>query len=133
MKVNIYNNKLNFQLNQLVEIGKRSNNSKRNFLFISKLLGKHIEVKPDIVKATGHLLASIKYPELNSPKIVNYIKNPNIDISNELKQIYEPANKVLIIGFAETATGLGMAVASKIKNSIYQTTTREPMINRKSR
>ena len=35
--------------------------------------------------------------------------------------------KVLVIGFCETATGLGMAVASAIENCIYQTTTREPI------
>ncbi|MFQ9925357.1 MAG: phosphoribosyltransferase domain-containing protein [Anaerobutyricum soehngenii] len=34
---------------------------RENFLFISKVLGKHLEVKPDIVKATGKLLLSTKY------------------------------------------------------------------------
>ena len=48
MDIKIYNNKMNFKLNQLIEIGKRSNNAKRNFLFISKLLVKHIDVRPDM-------------------------------------------------------------------------------------
>ena len=39
MKFEIKNNKHNFKINDLIEIGKRTNNPKRNFLFISKLLG----------------------------------------------------------------------------------------------
>ena len=127
MNIEIYNNKFNFKLNQLVEIGKRSNNSKRNFLFISKLLGKHICVRPDTCKAAGHLLASMKFPELYSSDIINYLKGEEFNISSVLNKTTEPANKILVIGFAETATGLGMAVASKLKGCIYQTTTREPI------
>ena len=132
MDIKIYNNKMNFKLNQLIEIGKRSNNAKRNFLFISKLLGKHIEVRPDMCKAAGHLLASLKYPELRSEKIIDYVKGENVDIKYELNKTVTQASKILVIGFAETATGLGMAVASKIKDCIYQTTTREPITDVKN-
>ena len=52
------------------------------------------------------------------------------------KEIYEnkftPEELTLVLGFAETATGLGMAVASAIKDSYYITTTREPIIDMKS-
>jgi pyrimidine operon attenuation protein/uracil phosphoribosyltransferase len=129
MKFEIKNNKFNFKINDLIEIGKRTNNAKRNFLFISKLLGKHIIVKPDIVKGAGILLASLKYDNINSENIVKYIKGENIDISRDLNQESNNDNNVLVIGFAETATGLGMSVASAIKNCTYQTTTREPVIN----
>lgn len=129
MKFEIKNNKFNFEIKDLIEIGKRTNNPKRNFLFISKLLGKHIIVKPDIVKGTGILLASLKYDNINSENIVKYIKGESLDISSDLNQESDNNNKVLVIGFAETATGLGMAVASAIKNSTYQTTTREPVCN----
>lgn len=129
MKIEITNNKFNFRNKDLFEIGKRCNNKKRDFLFISKLLGKHLEVNPDICKATGHLLASIKYPELYSDDIIEFIKGEDINIKQELNKTINTANNVLVIGFAETATGLGMAVASKINNCIYQTTTREQVLN----
>ena len=129
MKFEIKNNKHNFEINDLIEIGKRTNNPKRNFLFISKLLGKHIIVKPDIVKGAGILLASLRYDNINAENIVRYIKGENINISNDLNQESNNENNVLVIGFAETATGLGMSVASAIKNCTYQTTTREPVMN----
>ena len=57
MKINIRENIYGLDIEDLISVGYRVNNDKRNFLFISKLLGKHIEVKPDICKATGFLLA----------------------------------------------------------------------------
>ena len=84
MNFDIKNNKYNFEITDLIELGKRTNNSKRNFLFISKLLGKHIIVRPDIVKATGVLLASLKYNNINSENIVKYIKGQDIDISKDI-------------------------------------------------
>ena len=127
MNFDIKSNIYNFKINDLIEVGKRTNNEKRNFLFISKLLGKHIIVRPDIVKATGVLLASLKYPEIDAKNIVRFIKGEDMDISCDLMQESNPTKNVLVIGFAETATGLGMAVASAIKNCTYQTTTREPI------
>ena len=127
MNFDIKNNKYNFEITDLIELGKRTNNPKRNFLFISKLLGKHIIVRPDIVKATGVLLASLKYNNINSENIVKYIKGQDIDISKDIMQTSNNDNKILVIGFAETATGLGMSVASAVKGCVYQTTTREPI------
>lgn len=104
MRLTIEENKFNLNIDDLISLGKRSNNEKRNFLFISKVLGKHIEVKPDRCKEIGKLLASL----------VN---------ENE---------KSLVLGFAETATGLGMSVASNLKGSYYVTTTREDIVEFKS-
>lgn len=107
IKSNIYN----LNLNNLISLGNRVNNSKRNFLFISKVLGKHIEVKPNVCKEAGEMLASLLYKSKNS-KIDNL--------------------KICVLGFAETATGLGMAVASAIKDSYYLTTTREDIAEMES-
>lgn len=115
---NIYN----FSVNQLFEIGKRDNNPKRSFLFISKLLGKHLPVKPEIVRSTGFLLSSLKY-RFDNTSFINCIKEntqPNYNV-------HANDNDVLVIGFCETATALGMAVASSIEGSTYIATTREPM------
>lgn len=128
MEFNIKENKYDFKIEDLIEMGKRTNNPKRNFLFISKLLGKHLIVKPDVVKASGLLLASLMYPEIDVQNIVAFIKGNPVDIGNELMQESNESQNTLVIGFAETATGLGMAVASAIKDCTYQTTTREPII-----
>ncbi len=57
--INIRENKCNLNLNDLIIMGKRINNPKRNFLFISKVLGKHIEAKPSICKEIGLKLARL--------------------------------------------------------------------------
>lgn len=130
IEVSLIKNPYNFNLNDLVQVGKRLNNPKRNFLFVSKVLGKHLSVKPNVLKSIGYLLGNEVYPNnnLNINLITNYIKNSTDEdsIKNELKKYIEPVNdKPFVIGFAETATALGMSVASSIKGSYYITTTRE--------
>lgn len=124
MQINVNHNMFHFDLEDLVLIGKRANNSKRNFLFISKLLGKHLAVHPDVCKAAGYLLSSLAYGNSNQQKYVDFIKCQNFDIKPYFVPI-EVEEKPLFIGFAETATGLGMSAASAIKNSTFYTTTRE--------
>lgn len=110
--INIRENKYNLNLNDLIIMGKRINNTKRNFLFISKVLGKHIEAKPSVCKEIGLKLARL--------------------IFDKEEKNYKNNEKICVLGFAETATGLGMAVASYIKNCYYITTTRECITELKS-
>ena len=112
--INIRENKYNLNLNDLIIMGKRINNNKRNFLFISKVLGKHIEAKPRVCKEIGLKLARLIFDK------------------EEKEKSYKNNEKICVIGFAETATGLGMAVASYIKNCYYITTTRECIAELKS-
>ena len=140
MKINIKENPLNMDLNKLLTLGYRANNSKRNFLFISKCLGKHLIVKPEIVKLTGFMLAYQIYKQNKEllKDIVSFIEYPYNGMSNDekLQNIYKskvvPNESTLVLGFAETATGLGMSVASAIQDSYYITTTREPITSLKS-
>lgn len=140
MHINIEKNNLNIDLNKLLTIGYRANNEKRNFLFISKCLGKHLIVKPEIVKLIGYALSYQVYKPKNYPinDIISILEYPYQDMSKseKLKKIYENKIKTnedtLVLGFAETATGLGMSVASAIKNSYYVTTTREKITSIKS-
>ncbi|MGG7058905.1 phosphoribosyltransferase domain-containing protein [Clostridium nigeriense] len=129
MKINIKENVYDLNLDDLVSIGYRDNNSKRNFLFISKVLGKHIEVKPNICRVTGFLLVSTILGTTKETSIlINYIKNykdNDINVNEVMKLTYRTNEKLVVIGFAETATGIGMSVASAIENSYYVTTTRE--------
>lgn len=119
----INNNKFDFRPEQLFCIGKRDNNPKRGFLFISKLLGKHLVVKPQVVRATGFLLASLIYG-FDNETFVNCIKD---GLSPDYTRHASDSN-VLVIGFCETATALGMSVASAISGSHYISSTREKIV-----
>lgn len=102
--VNLPNCELKIQsksnLDPVLGYGSRINN-KRSFLFISKILGKHIPVSPKKLNTTHSKLAKLINPE---------IKEDN----------------VLLIGLAETATGLGWGLFEQIisKSKIYIHTTR---------
>jgi adenine/guanine phosphoribosyltransferase-like PRPP-binding protein len=78
-------------------------NKKRGFLFVSKVLGKHIPCKPSAMKKVHKLLAE--------------------KLKLELKDFNTPT---VVIGFAETATGIGNGVYDELNlpNSFYIHTTR---------
>ena len=122
----VVKNQFNIPEELLFCIGKRDNNKKRSFLFISKLLGKHLSVNPDVVKSTGFLLSSLKYGFNNATHIscIKGIGKPSFE-----EHAFD--KNVLVIGFCETATALGMSVASSIHGSSYITTTRETIHNMK--
>lgn len=122
----ITENRYDFNVDDIFVVGKRNNNAKRSFLFISKLLGKHLSVNPEVVKASGFLLSSLKYG-FDNDQYIDCIKN---NVAPDYNKCAEDEN-ILVIGFCETATGLGMAVASSIKGCTYQTTTREKIKNMK--
>jgi len=102
-KVNLKTGILEYQdsenLNQLISFGSRMN-LKRGFLFVSKVLGKHLPTKPSIMEKNFHNLANL----------INKVGN----------------EKTLVIGFAETATALGQGVfeALNLENGEYIHTTR---------
>lgn len=87
--------------NQLVQLAKRDNNTKRTYLLVNPLQGKHIPVSPkdalDVFKDLAQKL---------------YAKYPN--------------EKLMLIGFAETATAICAAIATYAPTEIYfLQTTRE--------
>lgn len=95
-----------YALNEIVTVGKRVNNTKRDFLFINPLQGKHIPVSPIKTKTLVQELAQ------------------------EVLHTIKPTEKVVIIGFAETATALGRFLAQSMPNCSYRTqTTREALPN----
>ncbi len=84
---------------ELVRIAKRENNPKRNYLVINRLQGKHIPVKPAEALAMFRALA------------------------DQVPRSYA-GPRTLVIGFAETATAIGAALASAL-GAYYIQTTRE--------
>ncbi len=88
-----------YKENDLVAIGKRENNKKRNYLVVNRLQGKHIPVKPSAALAMFQYLGRMVQSEYGDERL-------------------------LLIGFAETATAVGAAV-SACSGGYYMQTTRE--------
>ena len=88
-----------YQEEDLVRIAKRENNNKRSYLVVNRLQGKHIPVKPHEALTMFRELAA------------------------QLKERYA-GERLLLIGFAETATAIGAAVAAEL-GAAYMQTTRE--------
>ena len=87
----------------LITVEHRSNNPKRDYLFVNRLQAKHIPAIPS--------------------KMIGMCN----DLASQLTEL-EVYNNILIIGFAETATGIAHFVAKKVKNCKYIiNTTRESM------
>lgn len=82
---------------ELVTVGKRENNTKRNYLVINPLQGKHIPVEPKKALALFDALADV-------------VKKTH---QNE---------RLLLIGFAETATAIGAEAAVRLGTKYIQTT-----------
>ncbi|WP_052344386.1 phosphoribosyltransferase family protein [Bacillus ndiopicus] len=131
--VDIKSNPFQFEVEDLFKMATRIN-KKRQFLFVSTLLGKHLAVRPQIPLLTGTLLAMMYYqrlvdrevPSLSS--VVEAIKKqdgqPFVDGYLELPE------ETLFIGFAETATALGHAVFKTFQsNATYIHTTRELLLD----
>lgn len=91
----------NYTVDQLLKLARRHHNTKRTYLLVNPLQGKHIPVSPTeslgMLRTLGRRFAEAA---------------PEVD---------------LVIGFAETATAVGAVVASMLSNRCrYIHTTREP-------
>lgn len=139
VEVEVHQNPYHFQLDELFQMATRIN-KKRSFLFVSKVLGKHLAVNPHIPLLVGNLLA-MRYME-----VVHGIKDSRatavvmaIQTNEQTEQLLESIRSKPIglpqpttfIGFAETATALGHAVFSTFENNAkYIHTTREQINER---
>lgn len=106
--INITDNPLDLNLDDYLEIAVR-NNPKRRFLFVSKVLGKHLACKADDMDDLGRL-------------IVEAYKKKNINGSNGT-----------VISFAETGTAIGHSVFDYLEGDYeFIHTTREVVEGYKS-
>lgn len=113
-------------------------NKKRRFLFVSKVLAKHLAVSPQIPRLTSHLLAC-HYDKLSTGaehafayKIKDAIQSKQLAnvVEQSLAQPIHLEKKTVIIGFAETATALGHAFFEKFTGKVqYVHTTREHLVD----
>lgn len=88
-----------YRENDLVGIAKRENNTKRKYLVVNRIQAKHVPVEPSKTLPMFLELAKI------------------------IKEKYQD-EKILLVGFAETATAIGAALATYM-NAYYMQTTRE--------
>ncbi|MBI0576038.1 phosphoribosyltransferase family protein [Neobacillus cucumis] len=108
-------------------------NKKRSFLFVSKVLGKHLPIDANKGLITAALLAArylesvkgVKCPD--TPHLLDkFIRNEPLSGSAFIPSSIRP----VVIGFAETATALGHAFFDSFKSADFFHTTREILVGR---
>ncbi|MEH7305026.1 phosphoribosyltransferase family protein [Neobacillus drentensis] len=106
-------------------------NKKRSFLFVSKVLGKHLPIDPNKGLLTAALLGA-RYLEmvkgiscLETEKLLTSYRRG--DSYQSMAFIPESVSPV-VIGFAETATALGHTFFDCFQSAEYFHTTREELI-----
>ncbi|MFI7893586.1 phosphoribosyltransferase [Streptomyces sp. CACIS-1.16CA] len=92
------------ELRELLGLALRRN-PKRAHLLVSNVLGKHVPQKPSVVYGAGYGLGERVRALLGE----------------------EAARRAVVLGYAETATGLGHAVADGLRDAPYLHSTRRPV------
>jgi hypothetical protein len=115
-------------------------NKKRSFLFVSKVLGKHIPLHPCIPFISSALLASLYYEKetnqmlAEKEQLIEALKDGSKESMEAaysvVKELSCALNEpVVFIGFAETATALGHGVFDCFANGAYIHSTRERIVD----
>jgi pyrimidine operon attenuation protein/uracil phosphoribosyltransferase len=104
-------------------------NKKRSFLFVSKVLGKHLPIQPQKGLLIPALLAA-RYAEsiteLNCEVTENLVREFGRKMTDFQTVSFIPKSvNPVVIGFAETATSLGHAFFDCFEEADYFHTTRE--------
>ena len=116
-------------LDTLVGLALRDN-PKRAHLIVSKVLAKHVPVRPAAARAAGLLLAGLVHqclggqvhPELTADLLTDPDRS---DAVQRLATGTLPGAPI-VIGYCETATSLGHTVADAFTAATYAHTTRHP-------
>lgn len=122
------------ELQDLVGLALRRN-PRRAHLLVSGLLAKHVPVDPRLARAAGHLLGALVAAHLAgtpAPDLARWesaLGGRRSEGLGDLRDLGEPgtapsAGAGLVIGFAETATGLGHLVADRLDAPYLHSTRR---------
>jgi len=135
--VNITGNPYEIAPRRLFTMAARKN-PKRSFLFVSRILGKHLPVSPGIPLIFGRLLAARYWEECHGDsfpgleKLLSVIQNghdpESLSLPLEGPPLLALPEPTVFMGFAETATAMGHAVFASFKNAWYIHTTRERIV-----
>ncbi|MBO1418777.1 phosphoribosyltransferase [Streptomyces sp. FH025] len=90
------------RLPELVGLALRSGNPRRAHLLVSSVLGKHVPQRPAVVHGAG------------------------LELGRRVRELLgaEPAGRAVVLGYAETATGLGHSVADGLDAPYLHSTRR---------
>lgn len=97
-----------------VIVEKRANNSKRDFLFVNLLQGKHIPVSPS--------------KSLDMFNRLSYLVDDKLNRAGKKRG---KQYKVLVIGMAETATAIGQHLSWHLGDCVYYMQTTREKLNKK--
>ncbi len=137
VELSIADNPLSIPPQALFEMAARIN-KKRGFLFVSKVLGKHIPVHPLKPLLASGLLA-MEHAERTSGSVMDVKAEVAAGLLEEdhesVKKAYDLlkqqriqlSESPIVIGFAETATALGHGVFDCIEDAAFIHTTREAL------
>ncbi len=127
VEIEVVANQYKIPIDELFTMAARIN-KKRSFLFVSKVLGKHLPINPNKGLITAALLAA-RYVE--SVKGFECVEKERLlslfFLGNSFKsQSFIPSSiNPVVIGFAETATALGHAFFDCFQAAEFFHTTRE--------
>ncbi|ATP41619.1 hypothetical protein CSE16_17130 [Solibacillus sp. R5-41] len=137
-EVNITANRYEFEPSHFFDMALRINKN-RSFLFVSKVLGKHLAVAPQIPILTGYLLAHYfletrQHQQQETTATIIYALKQHEKLQQTLQEVrtqpIESKKPLTIIGFAETATALGHAFFEAFTGDArYIHTTREQLVD----
>ena len=137
VNIRVQENPYNLPLETLFAMAARQN-KKRGFLFVSRLLGKHMPVHPALPLLSSRLLAHRLMQQISGrdPKHTDVLAEaiqakaqPGAVyqlVQEEVLSLNEPA---FFIGFAETATALAHGLYDCFDNVEYIHTTREQLLD----
>ncbi|WP_067695216.1 phosphoribosyltransferase [Nocardia jejuensis] len=109
----------------LVEPGLRHNNSRRAHLLVSTVLGKHVPTDPHRVLDAGNRLGDLVRDVLSGRSSAAGARADSTgSVEESSAQTDSPDVAAVVLGFAETATGLGHCVAARIHARCYLHSTR---------
>ncbi|WP_172799225.1 phosphoribosyltransferase family protein [Bacillus sp. FJAT-29814] len=103
-------------------------NKKRSFLFVSKVLGKHLPIHPNKGLLTAALLAARYFESVKGGEVTErerLIRSFLQDEPDQVGPIIPGVINPVVIGFAETATALGHAFFDCFHQADFFHTTRE--------
>lgn len=114
-------------------------NPRRAHLLVSRVLGKHVPAAPDVVRGAGLLLGSLVADRLagtdsaiagiGGDLLAAALRGAHDDAAARLVALCRgtgdrPRSDVLVLGYAETATGLGHLVADALDVDVIHSTRR---------
>jgi hypothetical protein len=116
--LNIDQLEYNLPIEILFDVAKR-NNPKRKFLFVSKVLGKHIPIRPIVLRLIGGILARLWYEKCYGIRNIADVTDVNVDTTAYINAVNTNILVDALIKL-QTTPQMDSATYSKIKASVNE-------------